>query len=351
MRRCAGLASGRLGGQSESGETMAGHDERSRPRLVLPAVRPFGSIRRLVGCAAVGTVSLVCVASTASGAVSQFPVLTTPRDEILPAADVWFMWTQNSGAHPHRYTEYVEKNPAQSGGPCCRMRVNAVGTQGFPGGILPTGRLIYQQVKRRQSDLKVFDMSTRLRRNPPVGVNTPGWEYQPSASGAWILFGRLKVSTHRRKIVLFDLFSQRLIVLADRPAGPANNPSATPGQLNGNFAVWSQCTATACNVWEYDIATATKTRLPNATPGHYNYAPSVDTAGTVYFAHGGRTCGGAKIEKEPLGGAASIIASVGNQDVSSSSFANHFGNATPSLLFARYDCKSGSHDISGLYNP
>jgi hypothetical protein len=231
------------------------------------------------------------------------------------------------------------------------MRVNAVGTQGFSGGILPSGRLIYQQVKGRQSDLKVFDLSTRGRSNPPVGVNTPAWEYRPSASGAWILFGRFKASTHRRKIILFDLFSQKVIVLADRPAGPPGNPSATPGQLNGNFAVWSQCTATACNVWEYDIATATKTRLPNTTPGHYNYAPSVDTAGTVYLAHGGRTCGGAKIEKQPLGSAASIIASLSTRDVTSSNFANHFGNATPSLLFAKYNCTTGSDDIYSIYNP
>jgi hypothetical protein len=145
-----------------------------------------------------------------------------------------------------------------------------------------------------------------VRWNPPAGVNTPAWEYRPTASGAWILFGRLRTATHRRQIILFDRFSQQVIVLADRPAGPGN-PSATPGEVNGDFAVWSQCTATACNVWEYDITTAMKTRLPNATPGHYNYAASVDTAGTVYFAHGGRTCGGARIEKQPLNGAAATI--------------------------------------------
>ena len=120
--------------------------------------------------------------------------------------------------------------------------------------------------------------------------------------------------------------------------------------MNGNFAVWSQCTATACNVWEYDIATATKTRLPNATPGHYNYAPSVDAAGTVYFAHGGRTCGGAKIEKQPLGGTASTLVGLRSRDVTSSSFATQFGNASPSLLFAKYNCTTGSN-IDGIYNP
>jgi hypothetical protein len=229
--------------------------------------------------------------------------------------------------------------------------VNAVGTQGFSGAYSPAaGAYLYQQVKGRQSDLKFFN--GRARRNPPVGVNTPAWEYRPSVSGTWILFGRLKASTHHRKIILFDLFSQQLIVLADRPAGTSNNPSATPGQVNGNFAVWSQCTATACNVWEYDIATATKTRLPNATPGHYNYAPSVDAAGTVYFAHGGRTCGGAKIEKQLLGGAASVIVPLrARRDVTSSNFANHMGNAPPGLLFAKYNCNTASNDVYFIASP
>ena len=320
----------------------------SRGMLARVGLR-FRGVGRVVCVAAVGIVSMAWVGATASGAVSPFGLLTTPRDEILPAADASLMWSQNSAAHPHLYTEYVEAHAAGSGGPGPRMRVNAAGTQGFSGGILPSGRLIYQQVNGRQSDLKIFD--GRVRRNPPVGVNTPAWEYRPSASGAWILFGRFTATTHRRKIILFDLFSQKLIVLADRPAGPPNNPSATPGQVNGQFAVWSQCTATACNVWEYDIATATKTRLPNVTPGHYNYAPSVDTAGTVYFAHGGRTCGGAKIEKQPLGGAASIILALRTRNVTSSNFANQFGNATPSLLFAKYNCQAGSNDVYSIYNP
>jgi hypothetical protein len=303
------------------------------------------------GALAAVVVCVVWMGSTASGAVSPFGLLTTPRDEFQPAGySGLFVWSQNSAAHPHRYAEYAE-TPFSSGGPGPRIRLNAVGTEGLSGSYSPALRTyVYQQVEGRQSDVKFFD--GRVRRNPPTGVNTPAWEYRPSVSGAWILFGRLKASTHRRRIILFDLFSQRLIVLADRPAGPPGNPSATPGQVNGNYAVWSQCTATACNVWEYDIATATRTRLPNATPGHYNYAPSVDTAGTVYFAHGGRTCGGARIERHPLGGAASIVWSLRpHRDITSSFFANHFDFTPPSLLYARYDCTTGSNDVYFIQNP
>ncbi|HXD68383.1 MAG TPA: hypothetical protein VN615_00875, partial [Gaiellales bacterium] len=47
----------------------------------------------------------------------------------------------------------------------------------------------------------------------------------------------MRTATHRRQIILFDRFSQQLIVLADRPAGPPGNPSATPGEVNGDVAV------------------------------------------------------------------------------------------------------------------
>jgi len=104
-------------------------------------------------------------------------------------------------------------------------------------------------------------------------------------------------------------------------------------------------------VWEYDIATATTTRLPKTTPGHDNHAPSVDTAGTVYSAHGGRTCGGARIEKQPLGGAPSVIWSLRpRRDVTSSYYANHVGSSR-FLFYARYGCKTGSDDIYRIQDP
>jgi hypothetical protein len=201
-------------------------------QLLVEAGCRFAGGVRVVAFAAVGILSLVWVGPTASGAVTEGGVLTTPRDEILPAADRWFLWSQNSATHPHLYAEYVEANPASSTGPAPRIRVNAVGTQGFSGGILPSGRLIYQQVNGHQSNLKFFNPPTRVRNNPPVGVNTPAWEYRPSASGAWILFGRFKASTHRRKIILFE----RVLPAGHRPRRQTSRPreqsirDARPGE-------------------------------------------------------------------------------------------------------------------------
>ena len=177
---------------------------------------------------------------------------------------------------------------------------------------------------RQTSPTELLRFHPLRRSNPTIGVNTRAWEYRPTISGPWIFFGRWQRALHRRNIILFDLFSQRVVVLADRPEGPANDPSATPGQVNGNFAVWSQCTASACNVWEYDIAAGTSTRLPNATPGHFNYAPSVDTSGTVYYAHSGRSCG-AVIQKRPVGDPTSIVVALHGRDVESSYFGDSMG--------------------------
>ena len=79
---------------------------------------------------------------TASAAtVVPFGVKMTPRDEILAAGNTNIsLWSQNSAAHPHLDTEYVP-------------------------------------------------------RGAPAGVNTPAWEYRPTTSGAWILFGRLRTAT------------------------------------------------------------------------------------------------------------------------------------------------------------
>ena len=124
----------------------------------------------------------------------------------------------------------------------------------------------------------------------------------------------------------------------------------TAGQVNGNFAVWSQCSAIACNVWEYDITAATKTRLPNTTPGQFNYVPSVDNTGTAYFAHSGRACGGATIQKRPIGGPTSIVITLaGSRDVEHTYLWT--GAAQLNLLFAKVSCATGSGDIFKIVSP
>ena len=319
---------------------MPGHANGARRGVGAAVGQRCGKAGRRVGVVAVGLVGLALLASTALGAVVQVPVLTSPRDEVQAAAsDASLAWSQNSAAHPHLYNAW-----ARPSGGGARIQVNHVGTQGFMGGT-DGNTLVYQQVKRNQSNIKLFNLVTHVRSNPPVGVDTPAWEFHPTLSGSWMLFGRYRSSTNRDQAILFNISTRQLIVLADRPGA---NQTVVPGQVNGNFAVWDQCTATACNVWEYDIAGATKTRLPNTPPGQLNYAPSVDSTGTTYFAHSGRSCG-ASIEKRPVGGPTSTVVALRGRDVNDSYLATV---ATQSnLVFAKFNCRTKSDDVYKIISP
>ena len=94
-------------------------------------------------------------------------------------------WQQNSRKHPGQYD--VLARPITGGD---AFKVNAPDTNGANGGI-DGDLLVYQQYERGRSDLKFFDLRTKERTSPPAGVNTRRWEYWPSMSGQWLLFGRL----------------------------------------------------------------------------------------------------------------------------------------------------------------
>ena len=64
-----------------------------------------------------------------------------------------------------------------------------------------------------------------------------------------------------------------------------------PGQVNGDWAVWSRCASrSACNVVRYRISTGQSDIIDNS---HHRkqHSPSVDANGTVYFASGNGGCG------------------------------------------------------------
>ena len=135
------------------------------------------------------------------------------------------------------------------------------------------------------SDLYFFNLNTHNRSSPPAGVNTSSWEYWPSESGDWLLFGRRNAAGTRR-IILFNLVTKQSRELDEVGA----NSHVAPGQVNGDYAVWYRCTPTKkCDVFRYQISTQTKLRLPDAD--RYQRAPSVSKDGTVYFERSdGKVC-------------------------------------------------------------
>lgn len=193
----------------------------------------------------------------------------------------WLSWQQNTRKRPRHYDVVARSMDTGS-----QTRVNPPGTSGANGDI-EGDRLVYQQFERGRSGLRFFDLSTGERSKPPSGINTEHWEYWPSTSGRWLLFGRLHENTTRR-IILFDLSTG----VAKRLAKVKGvNRFLAPGQVSGEWAVWYRCPSKSeCNIVRYHIPTGESDAIAN--PGHLRYhAPSVDPEGTVYYARARSGCG------------------------------------------------------------
>ncbi len=229
----------------------------------------------------------------------QRPVLATRLNEQNPAAEGGYVaWSRNSRARRRHFDAYVRRGRGR------KIKLNARGTQGWIGGISGT-TLVYQQAVRNRSDLKLFDLTRRTRSTAPPGFNTRSWEWHPTVSGDWVLFGRS--SDEVEYVILRSLATGRQLVLDTLP-DPLPDAQLVAGQVNGNYAVWTKCTSRSeCTVFRYGLVDGTKTALP-APPGQLHYGPSVNAAGTVYLARSGRGCGNrVQLWKFPLVGPPTLL--------------------------------------------
>jgi|SoiMethySBSTD1v2_1073268.scaffolds.fasta_scaffold186575_2 hypothetical protein len=254
-----------------------------------------GKSRHVVG--AVGALVLVLVSGTmAIAAVTPDPVLRgNGVDEGLGYSNTQYLtWTQNSIRRPRHFDAFARM---LVGGP--RTRLNAAGTQGFPGGFDPgTNTVIYQQ-QARSSQLFFFDLDTQTRTRVS-GVNTRWWEWGPQISTTHILFNRefRQDGVWLNSMLLYDRETQTTLELDGWLSGRAFTPTGSVGEAQ---ASWTVCTRSACRAFVYDIARGRIRRLPSADHRH-EYAPVVDEVnGDVYFVESGERCGAnAAIWRLPL---------------------------------------------------
>ena len=192
--------------------------------------------------ALVGLVVILVVAASGSVAdatprvaadTPERAVKATPLDELSPAAEgPYFAWAQNSRRRPGHYDAFVQRGSQRA------VRVNAPGTQGWPGAISGT-TLVFQQTGKvvpGASDVMFFDLLRNRRAGPPRGVNTRAWEGNPGISGDWLMFDR--VSRERRVRVLRNLETgeQRWFLACVR-----RRLGQRTGQINGQWVVWGDC--------------------------------------------------------------------------------------------------------------
>jgi hypothetical protein len=241
-----------------------------------------------------GLVVLVSIAALvavgialAQALLPEQPVFAWRPNERNPAADrdgsgtPVRAFSRSRSGHPNRYDAYVKEgtNPAQ--------KLNRSG-QGWTGGI-DYPLVVYQRVASGQSDLRLYDLATDQYVDPPAGLNTGRWEWHPTISGDWILFGRDNTNdpTQRVKLHNSETHDERLLSSITRA-----RYYLQPDQVNGAWATFTRCTPW-CNVIRYLILDETRIRLPKpvtARPRH-QYAGAVTPTGAVYLVRSGPACG------------------------------------------------------------
>jgi hypothetical protein len=280
----------------------------------------------------------------ASAAPAQEGVKTTGLFERHPAAATdgiteYFAWSQNSRAHRNHFDAFLTRTGDS------RVKLNARG-QGSVGGIDPP-LVAYQQVTNAGSDLKLYNADTQTRGNPPAGVNTPDWEWEPSISGDWLLFAR-QTSTHQF-VILHSLTSATEIVLDH------GQRFRHAGQVNGDFAVWTRCTRATCNAVRRQISTVADAVLPKPSR-KYQYGAAVTSNGIVYVGRSGQKCGAdVKIVRyfgatDPPDG--TIVADLGPKGRDFwSAYARDNADGSVEVFYDRYLCGRRTSDIYRVHDP
>jgi hypothetical protein len=297
---------------------------------------PLVSTSLLLGLLQLGVLEPAAgVAPMGGRAAPKAVVISRRAAEILPAADAPYLaWSQNSSRHPNHFDAFY-KNGTEP-----RQRVNEQGTKGFAGGIDGT-TLIWQVVKNARSNLRLHDLATSAPLPIPADVNTDAWEWRPTISGSWLLFGRSR--RYADRIVLADVGG----TTAPQPiaADSAKGIQFTPGQVNGTWATYSRCgRRNPCDVFLYDILNDSRLAIPGASE-RYRYAASVAPDGTVYYAQSRSGCGrSVRIMRYVQGTDPAAIATLPKGKDVFKTYVDAGGGAQI-VYYDRFDCERGGGDI------
>ena len=236
-----------------------------------------------------------------------------------------------------------------------RVRVNPPDTISLAGAIDGT-TVAYQEIRRRDSDIRFYDAMTQAYSDPPDGINSRNWEEDPALSGDWLLFIRSNINRVPRsdawlRVLLVNLDTDERRRLLDTPY---RQRYVATDQVNGDWATYETCRTpggsfTQCNVYLYRISTETTTTV--ADTGQQEYAGGVTSDGTVYLVRSGNAqewlCGkNAKIVRVPFGESpGDPIAALPDDVDALNSFAFEEMDDSVTYDFARLRCRTGAEGI------
>lgn len=274
------------------------------------------------------------VAAGAAQAATQIAVKATPAFEVAPGTGggTYFAWTRGSRARL-----LIQSGPGQPA-----FQVNGSRSHAWSGSIDGT-TFVYQLARGGNSDIRLMDVVSHVK-SAPMGINTRSWEWSPTVSGDWILFGREAVDRNRWRVLLHNTSTGQTITLADVEG---RSTRADAGQVSGDYAVWDRCAHHVCNVYRYQISTDHTTRIPNTLTGQIQYFPSVTGTGTVYFAHSGDGCGrNVKLVEWLQGQPLNVLVEFGRgRDLTTSTQTVPDQVAGTDVYFDKYTCRTAASDI------
>lgn len=304
------------------------------------------------GLAAILSVAALVAAPLAYALLTEQKVFASKKNERNPAADydgsggeVW-AFTRSRAGSLNRYDAYAKEGASSA------VKLNTVG-QGWTGGIdYPT--VVYQRIYNGKSNIYLYDLSDGSRPPTPTGVNTARWEWHPTISGDWLLFGRDDTSSPTQRVVLHNRVTHEERLL--RSIAKAKY-YLQADQVNGNYATYTRC-APVCNVFLYDIGLQTTMALakPSTSPPRQHYAAAVTSTGAVYYVRSGSACG-AKVKivryDPALGDPATgtILAALpAGRDIAFA-YARENADGSVDVFYDRVNCDNGRWDVYKITDP
>jgi hypothetical protein len=226
-------------------------------------------------------------------------------------------------------------------------RFNARGTRAYVGGFdQGTNLLIYQQVRREQSDLFLYDVGRRERR-PLRALNDAHWQWNPSIDThrgtTWIVYGvnRFGSPSAKWRFFLYNATTAERILL-DETTNACG--CLFPGTIAYPWVTWA--VGADATAWRFDIRTGE--RVPLLPTDRDEYGVTVSSDGTAYVAQAGDRCGSsATVYRVSPGGAPFLLHSFGRGREAANLSLDTTG-PHDRLYFDKRNCRTGSSDILRL---